>query len=247
MRTLVYLACFRDPVYVEATRLCIASLRGAGRYDGEIAVLSDGSFPEGTEGVTVHRLPETKDAFGIRSSKLGAARVLDATRYDRILWIDSDVIAIDDVAPLFSFVRKGLAAGDERPFNTLRVESVGGCLTRWERLRHRFRWGINAGVFCVEASLLGKYLDLWQAEVERCRARLHRWVDQPPLNAMIVRKQIEFTPYPPGWIELPLLYEFLGRGLKFRRQPQTKLLHYCGHPDKQEMLLRMQKGAPDTA
>jgi len=243
MRRLVYLACFRDPVYVEAARLCIASLRGPGRYDGDIAVLSDGSFPEGTPGVTIHRLPAASDVFGIRSAKLGAARVLDVARYDRILWLDSDVIAVGDVAPLFAFLRRGLAAGDERPFNTLRAPSVGGCLSRWERLRHRFRWGINAGVFCAEAGVFGEYLDLWHAEIERYRASLHRWIDQPPLNALIVRRRIEFTPYPPGWIELPLLYEFMGKGRRFKLRPETKLLHYCGHPDKKEMLSRMQAHA----
>jgi hypothetical protein len=239
MRKLVYLACFSDPVYAEAARLCITSLRGSGRYRGDIAVLTDGVFPEGTPGVTVHRLPATRDAFGIRNAKLGAARILDATRYDRILWLDSDVIAIADVAPLFSFLHRGLSAGDERPFNTLRAVSVGGCLSRWERLRHRFRWGINAGVFCVEASLFGRYLDLWRAEIARYRASLHRWIDQPPLNALIVRRQVEFTPYPPGWIEHPLLYELMGKGRKFTLRPETKLLHYCGHPDKREMLRRM--------
>jgi hypothetical protein len=239
MRTLVYLACFSNPVYAEATRLCIASLRGPGRYRGDIAVLTDGTFPEGAPGVTVHRLPATKDTLEIRNAKLGAARILDAARYDRILWLDSDVIAIDDVAPLFAFFRRGLAAGDERPFNTLRAVSVGGCLSRWERLRHRFRWGINAGVFCVEASLFGRYLDLWHAEIQRYRASLSRWIDQPPLNALIVRRRIEFTPYPRGWIELPLLYELMGTGRRFVQRPETKLLHYCGHPDKREMLRRM--------
>jgi hypothetical protein len=239
MRTLVYLACFADPVYAEAARLCIASLRGPGRYRGDVAVLTDGTFPEGAPGTTVVRLPEAKDAFAIKCVKLEAARVLDVARYDRVLWLDADVIALGDVAPLFEFCRRGLAAGDERPFNTLRAPSVGGCLSPWERLRHRFRWGINAGVFCVEGSLVGRYLDLWHAEVHRHRAALGRWIDQPPLNALIVRRRIEFRPYPPGWIELPLLYELMGKRRKFTLRPGTKLLHYCGHPDKSEMLRRM--------
>ena len=239
MRTLVYLTCFADPAYAEAARLCIASLRGKGRYEGDIAVLTDGVFPERTPGATVVRMPRPSDAFDLRCMKHRAGRILDVSAYDRVLWVDCDVIAIREVAPLFEFCRRGLSAGDEYPFNTLRAPSVGGCLTWWERILFGRRWGVNAGIFCVEARLLRPYLDLWLEEVLRYRARADRWIDQPPLNALIARRRIDFTPYPRGWIEMPPLYEYLGRGRRFVLPPETRLLHYCGIPDKQETLRRM--------
>jgi len=66
VRKLIYLTCFSDPLYVEAARLCIASLRSKGRYTADIAVLTDGIFPEGTPGATVVRVDGTADPFELR-------------------------------------------------------------------------------------------------------------------------------------------------------------------------------------
>jgi len=52
-------------------------------------------------------------------------------------------------------------------------------------------------------------------------------------------RRIDFTPYPHGWIEMPPLYHYVGRGRKFVLRPETRLLHYCGIPDKQLMLRLM--------
>lgn len=238
VRTLVYLTCLSNPIYAEAAQLCIDSLRNHGRYRGDIAVLTDGTFPEGTPGATTVRVPPAGDPLEMRLTRLRVAEILDVSAYDRVLHTDCDVIAIRDVAPLFEFCR-GMSAADERPFNRLRAPSVGACLSRWERILFRFRWGVNAGIFCVEAPLLPQYLAFWRDEVLRNREKLTRWIDQPPLNALIARRKIAFTAYPPGWIEMPPLYEYLGKGRKFVLRPQTRLLHYCGIPDRHETLRRM--------
>ena len=245
MRTLVYTGCYGDPAYAEMTRLLVASLRGPGRYGGEIAVLTDGAFEENGQDVRIVRDDGAHDAFAVKCAKARAASLLDGERYDRILWLDADMVAIRDVAPLFAHAREDLCAGDEYPFNTLRAASVGGALSWWERLRHLRTWGINAGCFCLPGSAFRSTLDLWREEILRFRPRMRRWVDQPPLNALIARRRIRFTPYPRGWIELPPLYESLGRGRRFTLGPGTKLLHFCGFRDKRETLRRMRAaGAP---
>jgi len=240
MRRLVYLVCAGDPAYAELARLSVASLRGAGRFLGDVAVLTDGIFARGA-GADAVRAGAAGDGLAARRLKLGAWRHLDASRYDRILYLDCDVVAVADVGPLFAFEPASVCAGDEYPFNRMSSPSVGGTLRWWERLRHWRAWGVNAGAVCFPADAFRATLELWAAEMERCLPRLHRWIDQPPLNALVVRGRIPFRAYPRRWIELPPLYEFLGNGRPFALDPATKLLHICGYPDKAETAARMRR------
>ncbi len=243
MRALVYLVCVGDPAYGEMARLCIDSLRAAGRFTGDVVVLTDGMF-QGGAGAEAVRVGAAGNALASRRLKLGAWRHLDASAYDRILFLDCDIVAVGDVAPLFAFEPAAVCAGDEYPFNRMRSASVGGALRWWERLLHRRAWGVNAGAICFPASAFRSSLERWEREMERCLPRMGRLIDQPPLNALIVRRRLPFVPYPRGWIELPPLYEGLGRGRRFTLPPVTKLLHLCGFPDKQETLRRMRLPPP---
>ncbi|MGQ0613731.1 MAG: hypothetical protein ACT4PV_08345 [Planctomycetaceae bacterium] len=241
MRTLVYLVCVGEAVYGEMARVCVDSLRAAGRYGGDLVVLTDGAF-EGGAGAQTVRVSATGDATGSRRLKLAAWRHIDASAYDRVLFLDLDVVAVGDLAPLFAFEPSAVCAGDEYPFNRLWRPSVGSALRWWERLLHGIAWGVNAGAVCFPAGVLRSCLERWEREMERCLPRMGRWIDQPALNACIVRREFPFVPYPRSWIELPPLYAWLGRGRRFELRPETKLLHICGFPDKRETLRHMRAG-----
>ena len=50
---LVYTLCFGKPVYAQMTEVCVRSLRRWGGFEGEIVIVTDGSYRAASSDVSV--------------------------------------------------------------------------------------------------------------------------------------------------------------------------------------------------
>jgi len=161
-----------------------------------------------------------------KAFKCLTASYVDPSKYRQVAIMDTDMVAIDDVNPLFC-AASGTAMGvDERPFNRMTAPSCGGDLLRpEERGRAERRWGINTGFICVASDAFHDVLRRW-GEAFVAQAHLaNEWADQPFFNLLALRRSIRFRPIPRAWIEAPP--EYGRRGHEFRLGRSTKLLHLC--------------------
>jgi glycosyltransferase involved in cell wall biosynthesis len=235
-RDLVYLVAIGsvEPRFMRAVEWCVTSLRRWGRYSGDVAVVTD--RPEAMPDVVraearVVRVEESQmrdPAHGRNDyeryliGRLRVHRLLDVAAYNRVLYVDCDVLAIRDVAPLLD----GLDCFRySREFQPMSAPMYNACLSDAELAEARWRRGINSGVFAAPGSQLGECLDRWK-ELLDAHPRGHAY-DQPALNALVLRGLIRARPLPAFSVGYPVLADFSEH---FR--PQTCLLHYCGNTER---------------
>jgi hypothetical protein len=242
-RTLVYLLCFGPRVYAEMTALCIRSLRGAGRYAGDIAVLGDGNFAardRGDPGVRVVDVGSIGNPFAVKCFKTTAALWVDPCGYDRAVVMDTDMIAVGDIAPLFAGDDDRVHGAEEEPFNTMLAESCGGALLALdERPAASRRWGINTGFVCTSGRAFAPTLARWRLAIGAQRELANYWADQPYFNRLVLRGELDFVAYPRGWIDMPPMYRWF-RGA-YTAHPDSRILHLCGN-DNRARIAQMRAG-----
>jgi len=234
-RDLVYLVAIGsvEPRFLRAVDWCVTSLRRWGRYAGDMAVVTDqpeampGAVREEARVVGVDESQMRDPAHGRNDyeryliGRLCVHRLLDVAAYDRVLYVDCDVLAIRDVAPLLD----GLDCFRySREFQPMSAPMYNACLSDAELADARWRRGINSGVFAAPGSHLGECLDRWKALLDG-HPRGHAY-DQPALNALVLRGLIRARPLPAFSVGYPVLADFTEH---FR--PQTCLLHYCGNTE----------------
>jgi hypothetical protein len=238
--TLIYFLCFGSRVYAEMTALCIRSLRSAGRYTGDIVVLTDGSFTSHAAGVRAIAVGAIDDVVAIKLFKSTAPLWHDPTGYARVAVMDIDMLAVADVAPLFEGDDDRVRGMVEEPFNTMLADPCGGALVRLdERAEASRRWGINTGFLCTSGRAFATTMAAWRVAVGEQRELANYWADQPYFNLLVLRGAIAFDAFPRGWIDMPPMYRWF-RG-DYVAHPDTRLLHLCGH-DKHECLAQMRAG-----
>jgi glycosyltransferase involved in cell wall biosynthesis len=223
-----------EPRFVRAVEWCVTSLRRWGRYENEIAVITDREAdclpPAVRREATLACVDESRlrdPAHGRAGmerylmARLRAHHILDLAAYDRVLYVDCDILAVRDVRPLL----EGLDCFRySREFQPMSAPMYSGCLTDAELADAAWRRGINSGVFGAPGAYLGECLDRWKALLdERPRAQGY---DQPALNALVFRELVRARPLPAFSVGYPVLADF---ALHYR--PQTVLLHYCGNAD----------------
>jgi len=265
MPDLIYLLCFGDPEYRRMTELCVESLRGPGRFTGDIMVFTDGSYTTERPDIIVrdatpvidrcvaaiqdvvestavsvgavdnavawheHRVDAaaaTRKA-AIKALKPELATVIDHTRYARIAVMDTDMLAIDDVNPLFDVATDGVAGMEERQLgNTMLADSCGGALLRPdERAAAATRTGICAGFLCAGSEVFAHGMTRWSRAIRADATRLNFWADQPYFNVLVLRNEIPFQALPDMWIDSPPQYVTHGVGA-FALVDETKLFHF---------------------
>ena len=246
MSNLIYLLCFGDPEYRRMTELCIESLRGPGRFTGDIMVCTDGTFTttrsdvvvydashiiddyvrtiqDTAEATTVaagavdnsvawheHRVDAAADIrkAAIKAMKPELADVIDHTRYAHIAVMDTDILAIGDVNPIFDLAIDGVLGMLERQLgNTMLAPSCGGELLRpAEYAAAAAHIGICAGFLCATPSVFRHSMTRWARAIRADARRLNFWADQPYFNVLVLRGEIPFQPLPDMWIDNPPQY-----------------------------------------
>jgi lipopolysaccharide biosynthesis glycosyltransferase len=106
MKDLVYYTVGYSPSYVDITELSIRTLRMFG-WSGDIVILCDDSLREACgriDNVKIVSGPDSKTPHEASMRKLAIFDVPGIEAYDRILFLDSDIIVHVDVSTLFTRV-----------------------------------------------------------------------------------------------------------------------------------------------
>jgi hypothetical protein len=247
MKVAIYLCSLGPSFFKDMTYLCVTSLRRLGRYAGLIIVFTNNGYMAQDEDVHVVPISPALTLFDIREFKASARRYIDGRKFDAVVSMDTDMIAIRDIRPLLVYSGTRICGMQESPWTRMSDVSCSTCLTTRERRVARRRWGINAGLLCTPGTLYEEYMELWEAEIRANRDRLKIWINQPPFNALVLRGQVRFKAYPRRWIEMPPLYHLRNRIPRITAD--TRILHYCWQAKRLSLLemelTLMQYGALD--
>jgi glycosyltransferase involved in cell wall biosynthesis len=224
-----------EPRFIQAVEDCVDSLRRFGNFGGDIVVVTDcadAAFSAALRReatllrVAEHELREAAHGrAGIErylAARLRFPHLFDVRPYEQVMYLDSDILAVRDLTPLFSD-RDHFRYACE--FQSMDSAGFNGCLSVLERQEARLRRGINSGTFVVPASYLGECLRTWQSVLDALPHALG--YDQPALNATILRGLIRAQPLPYFTVAYPLLGNFATH-----YRAHARLLHFCGNVDR---------------
>lgn len=137
----------------EMASLWAAHLRGPGRFDGRVVLLTD--VPDlrvrGAEPVVApFRAADRRELFLQRVRQF---RYVPVGPGDRVMQLDLDALAVAPLDPLFGTVRPGALTAARSALSPLAHDNAGSVMTRGERWACRLRgWHLRAGVSaCVTA------------------------------------------------------------------------------------------------
>ena len=212
-------------MFREMATLCVRSLRGPGCYSGDITVFTNNNFRAVDRRVQTIAMPNEMSTQVIRQFKARAHLFIEHRRYDAIMSMDADMLAVRDIRPLLGYRVNRACGMKEKPWTRMSDRSCRTCLTKAEQMTARHRWGVNGGLLCTPGHLFQEYMELWDREIARRRGALRTWINQPPLNALILRRKINFTAYPEGWITMPQMYQIRGR--RDGGHKNARILHFC--------------------
>jgi glycosyltransferase involved in cell wall biosynthesis len=154
-------------------------------------------------------------------ARLNVHHAIDLSAYDTVMYLDVDILAIRDVAPLFENVTEFRYA---REFQPMSGPGYNDSLTDEELEQARWRRAINSGTFVAPASELEHCLTVWRTELDRSPAGAT--YDQPALNATILRNRFPSAPLAAMSVGFPLMANF-----PEHFGDHTILLHYAGNTD----------------
>lgn len=232
---LVYTLCFGKPVYAQMTDVCVRSLRRWGGFEGDIVVVTDGSYRARSSDVRVVDVGGSWVPIDVQLFKGSAAAHVGAEKYECAALMDTDMVAIDDVSPLFRSDGETVFGSDEFPFNSMLADSCGGRLLELEERPLAFAtWGINSGFLCTAGPNLRRVMDRWAHLIGSDLARARRNADQPFFNRLVLRGEVRFEALPRHLIDMPPMYPW--HGGEYQLHPETRLLHFCG--DWKEVCVR---------
>lgn len=236
MSNLIYLVAVgaNDSRFYESVGWCVTSLRRWGGFTDDILVVTDNA--SALRGVINDQanilevdpelLSDPSHARAERDKYLMARlRVhhhVDLTPYNTVMYVDSDVLAISDVRPLFDRVTEFRYS---REFQPMSAPMYNGALSEDELAEAKWVRGINSGIFVCPAADLPTSLDAWKRVLDSEPSA--DAYDQPALNALVLRKLIPARPMPAFSVAYPLHSDFADH-----LRPQTPLLHYCGNRRK---------------
>lgn len=106
MRTLIYSLAVGDAAWDMAT-LMVKSLRQFGNFGGDIHIYTERDAK--MDGAKTIRLPDLLLMPHATMGKVYIGKTLNTWLYDKVVWIDADVVAIQDVAPVFELLGTHIA------------------------------------------------------------------------------------------------------------------------------------------
>lgn len=194
MRKLIYSFLYKDGVsphsaadLQDMAEIWEASLRGPGRFTGDIKLLEPTTFHQG--------FPKT-------TARVTSYEAVPFPDYDAVLHIDLDAIAVGDVNTLFpTDDRFWVAPSNLRtiePFHTLNITSSTEQFLR-KIISSRARGlGISASIFSARSSVFPEYMRKWDAITRALHGKLENPMsveDQGYLNVLYLRHSIPFHVY----------------------------------------------------
>ncbi|MDX1626829.1 MAG: hypothetical protein R3323_09970 [Wenzhouxiangellaceae bacterium] len=227
---LVWLVAVGNRRFHHAARSAVEALRGPGGFEGDIALLTDRDHEVPGVSHPIRLSPEDIPEQPKRL-KMAVGTFLDLSRWRRVAFLDADVACRGPLMPHVADVvdAGGLAVTDD--IGQTVEEGLCSRLLDAEELRVHggVSLGVNSGFFAGPGEAMPGWLDTWQGIVERGRDRPGRGVDQPALNAAMLRGTLPVC-IVPGLMWFPRfdpdrrrcradapLAHFHGAGRKWRR------------------------------
>ncbi|MCD6024093.1 MAG: hypothetical protein K0Q91_1009 [Fibrobacteria bacterium] len=229
MKFLVYSTAFGAPHFFALAAEMFRSLRLRG-YSGDALLLCDRE-PGFEAGLNVRPMV-LPDIEGRPLLKARLAEVTDVTCYDRILFVDSDVVFLRDPAPLLMLAAdRAMVSRDHYPLERNAFNRSFFTPGTWTP-KDLPPFSVNTGVMVFPGSRFAEYAALWLEVRERpeVRARLQALPfglaelrDQPLLQKLIQEGRWDGGYIPETLLLMPLLFTETGP-----LHPEAILLHLNG-------------------
>lgn len=199
MRQLIYITVSRTDIYREMCCLCVQSLRAAGRYRGEIQVMCNLIDERLAPIADLARLRICDMNCDVKDERMEGLSFIDGNQYDAVLNLDCDIMALQDIAPLFEGV-EGVRWFDE-PWGYLGTyeQMYTYYLTEAEMRRYAWCHTINVGHFGVSGTWLSRLYLAWKRML-LSKDHIMTGVDQAAFNAVLRRGIIPGRPFDRGLI-----------------------------------------------
>ena len=236
-KNLIYLVAIgaSDTRFLECISWCVHSLRHWGKFEDEILIITDSATPELKESTKKHakllEFPlaslfdpkhERNDYEKFQVTRLLIHHLIDLKVYQNVMYLDADILAVQDIRPLFTNVKEFQYS---REFQPMSAPMFSDLLTDEELDQAKWHPAVNSGTFIAPADYLSECLDTWKVILD-ASPKVHCY-DQTALNAAIFRKSFRAKPLPMFAVGYPALAYF-----DKHYRPQTNLLHYCGNAHK---------------
>jgi len=184
MKTLVYTLAIGDECWSQIYWM-VQSLRKLGGFGGDIKVFTD----KKRGGLTDATLEVLPDLITLRRPQMGKSLIgkqLPVADYDRIVWMDADVVTVRDVARIF-----------ELPGLSLPVEVVVN--KESDRISYSYEGnlcslgttGLNTGLVVCESKIWQWVCQTWWDRIRDMQAWNHALVDQPAMNCLIREDKLQ--------------------------------------------------------
>jgi glycosyltransferase involved in cell wall biosynthesis len=231
---LIYLVAVgaADPRFYECVQWSVHSLRQWGRFTGDILILTDNASPSLFAAVQDYANVFEVDADALfdaahqrsdhdkfQVTRLLIHQLLDLSAYETVMYMDADILAVQNVNSLFEGVNEFRYS---REFQPMSAPMFSDLLTDEELSHAKWRRAINSGVYLAPANYLPECLNAWKAILD-ANPDVHCY-DQTALNTAVFRDVFRAKPLATFSVGYPVLAYF---GEHYR--PQTQLLHYCGN------------------
>ncbi len=215
MKRLVWSFYYRgpnEPDYLgdhtaELLRLWLAHLRGPGRFDGDVALLTNAQ-DLAVPGVTRVPFDQTlSNKQEVYLARVRQVRLLPLRGYDSVLHLDLDALAVADASPLFADDRSLWVCSSEQ--SVLHPRHAGFFLSAAQRRLHhdlllgRWRRGVNCSTFSFAPAHMEGTMDAWSRTIDRL-LQSHPMAplgDQSYVNYALWRSEFPIRRLPETWVQ----------------------------------------------
>lgn len=207
--------------FLQEAEMCVTSIQRFGNFKGNLKV-----FTNTLDVPTALKPYAVVVPFELDNWKKGRFAVRDLIvfeQYNRIVYIDTDMLCLNPLDPIFDSCKCGLTVARET--NTLWKKTKRFISDeKYESVRNETM--INSGFFCISASECYSFLELWDST--------HRGSGNPESDQVILHKL-----YYEGLLDLHFISEsHFAFPMQKAELPTAALLHYCGRRRRRMGLMR---------
>lgn len=241
MKFLIFTSSGGDTRFNYWTQTLHNSLRNIGNYDQDFLIFTDNpAFFDPLVGpkTMIHEVKLAK-SHEYNHFRFEASNHIDLDKYDFIIYLDSDIVCVNDFTPILEFAEYELKG----KIGYVR-ESIPQSSRYYRKVMelHKLQYlyenkkGINAGTFICDAGLFADYMQIWKEShkksVKEKRSLLAR--NQGDFNYLIETEQFNALELPKYYVEFPLYYISKGHedAFKLRINSRNILYHIVGVGNK---------------
>jgi hypothetical protein len=188
--------------YEILAKLTIDTLRNAGKYTGDIIVFTDN--PNWLNGIKATPVIMSRQRFGKAhpaTYRFMIADFIDTSKYDQIMYLDSDILCLKDIEPLFT--AKDCLKYTKENFLLDQSENNYRCFSVRDRIKYGKELVINSGQFCIDSKYFKDYLKIILNQVTDQYIHIF-CADQSAFNVCLYKGFIIGEPWNAGLVEFTI-------------------------------------------